>query len=101
MVPALVLAIAGTMSAIPVFWQLPNRFLAGAAAAAGVAIINSIANLAGAVAPYSLGVVKDATGHLSAGLVAAALVEAVAAALVLAAPSLRGAAAAPRRRRRY
>lgn len=94
---ALVLAIAGTMSAIPVFWQLPNRFLAGAAAAAGVAMINSIANLAGAVAPYSLGVVKDATGRLSAGLVVAALVEALAVALVLAAPSLRETAPAPRR----
>jgi sugar phosphate permease len=92
-VVALVLAISGTMSAIPVFWQLPSRFLTGAAAAAGVAMINSIANLAGAVAPYSLGVVKDATGHLSAGLIGAALVEAVAVALVLAAPSLRGSAA--------
>jgi sugar phosphate permease len=96
LVLALVLAIAGTMSAIPVFWQLPNRFLAGAAAAAGVAMINSIANLAGAVAPYSLGVVKDATGHLSAGLVGAALVEAMAVALVLAAPSLRERVAAAR-----
>ena len=93
---ALVLAITGTMSAIPVFWQLPNRFLAGAAAAAGVAMINSIANLAGAVAPWSLGVVKDATGHLSAGLVGAALVEALAVGLVLAAPSLRESAGAPR-----
>ena len=94
---ALVLAITGTMSAIPVFWQLPNRFLAGAAAAAGVAMINSVANLAGAVAPWSLGVVKDATGRLSAGLVGAALVEALAVALVLAAPSLREIAPAPRR----
>ena len=92
---ALTLAIAGTMSAIPVFWQLPNRFLEGAAAAAGVALINSIANLAGAVAPYSLGVVKDATGHLSIGLVGAAVVEALAVLLVMAAPSLRGKAAAP------
>jgi len=92
---ALVLAIAGTMSAIPVFWQLPNRFLAGAAAAAGVAMINSIANLAGAVAPWTLGVVKDATGRLTAGLVGAAMVEALAVALVLAAPSLRERLAAP------
>jgi MFS family permease len=92
---ALTLAIAGTMSAIPVFWQLPNRFLDGAAAAAGVALINSIANLAGAVAPYSIGLVKDSTGHLSIGLVAAAIVEAGAVLLALAAPSLRGRSAAP------
>jgi MFS family permease len=88
-VAALTLAIAGTMSAIPVFWQLPNRFLAGAAAAAGVAIINSIANLAGAVAPYTLGAVKDATGRLSPGLAGGACVEALAVVLILAAPSLR------------
>ena len=31
----LALAIVGTMSAIPVFWQMPNRFLSGAAAAGG------------------------------------------------------------------
>jgi MFS family permease len=92
---ALTLAIAGTMSAIPVFWQLPNRFLDGAAAAAGVALINSIANLAGAVAPYSIGLVKDSTGHLSIGLVAAAIVESIAVLLALAAPSLRARAIAP------
>jgi sugar phosphate permease len=32
---ALTLAIVGTMSAIPVFWQMPNRVLAGTAAAGG------------------------------------------------------------------
>ena len=42
---ALTLAIVGTMSAIPVFWQMPNRILSGTAAAGGVALINSIANL--------------------------------------------------------
>ena len=52
------LAIIGTMSAIPVFWQLPGRFLAGAAAAGGVALINSIANLAGFGAPAMLGIVR-------------------------------------------
>src|SRR5205085_1029795 len=41
---ALTLAIVGTMSSIPVFWQMPNRFLSGTAAAGGVALINSIAN---------------------------------------------------------
>ena len=56
---ALTLAIVGTMSAIPVFWQMPNRFLAGTAAAGGVALINSIANLAGFGAPWMLGLIKD------------------------------------------
>jgi MFS family permease len=77
------LAIVGTMSAIPVFWQLPGRFLAGAAAAGGVALINSIANLAGFGAPFMLGVIKTQTGGLSPGLLIVALVEVGATVLIL------------------
>ncbi|PZQ90705.1 MAG: MFS transporter [Leifsonia xyli] len=49
-------------SALPNFWTLPTRFLTGAAAAAGVALINTIGNLAGFSAPIITGVVKDWTG---------------------------------------
>jgi len=77
------LAIIGTMSAIPVFWQLPGRFLAGAAAAGGVALINSIANLAGFGAPFMLGVIKTQTGGLSLGLLIVAAVEVCATLLIL------------------
>ncbi|AYF97347.1 MFS transporter [Protaetiibacter intestinalis] len=49
-------------SALPNFWTLPTRFLTGAAAAAGVALINTIGNLAGFSAPYITGAVKDWTG---------------------------------------
>jgi sugar phosphate permease len=77
------LAIVGTMSAIPVFWQLPGRFLAGAAAAGGVAMINSIANLAGFGAPFMLGVIKTQTGGLSLGLLIVAVVEFGATVLIL------------------
>ena len=80
---ALALAIVGTMSAIPVFWQMPNRFLSGAAAAGGVALINSIANLAGFGAPWMLGVIKTSTGSLSAGLYVVAAVEVCATLLIL------------------
>ena len=81
---ALTLAIVGTMSAIPVFWQMPNRFLAGTAAAGGVALINSFANLAGFGAPWMLGTIKTATGNLSPGLYVVAAIEACAAVLILA-----------------
>jgi MFS family permease len=81
---ALTLAIVGTMSAIPVFWQMPNRFLSGTAAAAGVALINSIANLAGFGAPWMLGVIKTNTGSLSPGLFVVAAVEICATLLILA-----------------
>jgi MFS family permease len=77
------LAIIGTMSAIPVFWQLPGRFLAGAAAAGGVALINSIANLAGFGAPFMLGVIKTQTGGLSPGLLIVAGIEVMATVLIL------------------
>ena len=77
------LAIVGTMSAIPVFWQLPGRFLAGAAAAGGVALINSIANLAGFGAPFMLGIIKTQTGGLAPGLLIVAAVEVCATVLIL------------------
>ena len=85
-VPALLalgVAVVGTMSAIPVFWQMPNRALAGAAAAAGVAFINSIANLAGFAAPYLMGAVKDGTGSLSWGLWIVAAFEALTVILIV------------------
>jgi sugar phosphate permease len=80
---ALAVAIIGTMSAIPVFWQLPNRILSGAAAAAGVALINSIANLAGFASPWLIGELKSATGGLSSGLLIIAAVEAAAFLLII------------------
>ena len=75
--PALTLAIVGTMSAIPVFWQLPNLFLSGSAAACGIALINSIANLAGFGAPWFLGVVKTSAGTFAPGLLTIAAIEAL------------------------
>ena len=76
-------AIVGTMSAIPVFWQMPGRFLAGTAAAGGVALINSIANLAGFGAPWMLGLIKTSTGQLSPGLFVVAGIEVCALLLIL------------------
>ena len=80
----LIVAVSGTMSAIPVYWQMPNFFLVGAAAAIGVAFINSIANLAGFGAPFLMGAIKDATGSFSAGLLIVAMIEACAALLIMA-----------------
>ncbi|TCO81490.1 D-galactonate transporter [Plasticicumulans lactativorans] len=80
---ALTLAIVGTMSAIPVFWQVPNYFLSGSAAAAGIALINSVANLAGFGAPYAMGLIKTSTGQMSPGLYAVAIIEALATVFLL------------------
>lgn len=43
----LCLAQAGMMSMLPVFWTLPGAFLSGTAAAGGIALINSVANIGG------------------------------------------------------
>jgi MFS family permease len=51
----LCLAQAGMMAVLPVFWALPPLFLGGAAAAAGIALINSVANIGGIFAPSVIG----------------------------------------------
>lgn len=51
----LCMAQTGMMSMLPVFWTLPTAFLTGAAAAAGIAMINSIANIGGILGPSILG----------------------------------------------
>ena len=59
---ALTLGTAGVLSVLPVFWTLPTALLGGAGAAAGIALINSVGNLAGFVSPFMVGAIKDATG---------------------------------------
>ena len=61
-------AMAGSLSNIALFWTLPTAALRGTSAAAGIAAINSIGNLAGFLSPYLIGVVKDATGEATYGL---------------------------------
>ena len=58
----------GTFSLYPVFWTLPPLFLSGRAAAAGIAAINALANLAGFAAPFAVGLIKDYTGSFTGGL---------------------------------
>ena len=51
----LCLAQTGMMSMLPVFWTLPTAFLTGAAAAGGIAMINSVANIGGIFGATILG----------------------------------------------
>jgi D-galactonate transporter len=64
----------GSFSVLPVFWAMPTAFLSGTAAAAGVAYINSIANISGFVGPFIMGYIKDATGSFDGGLLVIAAV---------------------------
>ncbi|KGS04082.1 MULTISPECIES: MFS transporter [Burkholderia] len=57
----LVLATAGALTALAMFWPLPTLVLTGTAAAGGVALINSLGQIAGFVSPYIVGWIKDAT----------------------------------------
>jgi ACS family tartrate transporter-like MFS transporter len=60
---------SGIYSLFGPFWSLPNEFLTGFSAAAGIAFINSIGNVGGFVGPYALGAVSKATGSFRGGLV--------------------------------
>jgi MFS family permease len=61
-------AAAGAICATAQFWALPTAFLGGMTAAAGIATINCIANLAGFFSPSLVGWLNDATGQQGAGL---------------------------------
>jgi MFS transporter, ACS family, tartrate transporter len=66
---ALSLAAVGIFAVLPCFWTLPTAVLSGSAAAGGIALINSIGNLAGFVGPYAIGFIKDQTQSFAPGLI--------------------------------
>ena len=69
---SLTLACAGILAALPLFWSCPTAILTGAAAAGGIAWINSLGNLAGFVSPYMVGHIKDLTQSTNVGMYALA-----------------------------
>jgi len=69
----LTLAAIGIFGIFAVFWTLPTAWLSGTAAAGGIALINSIGNLAGFGGPYLIGWIKDSTGSTANGLLALAV----------------------------
>jgi D-galactonate transporter len=62
------LAAMGVLTCSPLFWSLPTAFLSGTAAAAGIAVINSVGNLAGFVSPFLVGWLKDTTHSNQTGM---------------------------------
>jgi ACS family tartrate transporter-like MFS transporter len=65
---ALCLTAMGCYPALPVFWTLPTSLLAAGAAAAGIALANSIGNIGGFLGPTLVGYVTEATGSYAAAL---------------------------------
>nr|WP_315592543.1 MFS transporter [uncultured Cupriavidus sp.] len=84
---ALTLATIGILTTLPLFWSLPTAFLAGTGAAAGIALINSLGNLAGFISPYAVGWLKDLTKSTDSGMYLLAVCMVVGAALVLSVPA--------------
>jgi len=66
---ALSLVAAGAYSFFGPFWSIPCEFLAGYAAASGIALINSIGSVSGFAGPFAIGFFKNKTGSMFWGLV--------------------------------
>jgi sugar phosphate permease len=69
----LLLAVAamGIYSVYGPFYSLPGDFLTGFAAASGIALVSSVANLGGFAGPYAIGWISQKTGSLYGGLAVA------------------------------
>ncbi|WP_020669155.1 MFS transporter [Amycolatopsis nigrescens] len=82
---AVTVCAVGVCAALPTFWALPSNFLSGAAAAGGIALINSLGNISGFAAPYITGWLRDLTGSQRTGMwaVGACMVAAACVALAL------------------
>jgi MFS transporter, ACS family, tartrate transporter len=65
------------------FWSMPTMFLTGAAAATGIAWINSLGNLGGFFGPSLVGWAKNLTGSFAGGLYTLALCALVSAVISL------------------
>ena len=61
---------AGVVASIPSFWALPPKLLAGAGAGAagGIALINTLGQLGGIVSPVLVGRIRDLTGTTTPAL---------------------------------
>lgn len=83
----LCIAASGVLTASSLFWMLPTNFLGGVSAAAGIAAVNSFANLAGFCSPYIIGWVTTNTGSNAIGMFLITTVLIFGASLVLRVPA--------------
>jgi len=67
-------ALVGVTAARAIFWTIPTRFLTGAAAAGGLAFINSIGTIGGFAGPSMMGWLKEFSGSYVIGLTAMAAI---------------------------
>jgi ACS family tartrate transporter-like MFS transporter len=80
---AVIGALFSIWSMLGPFWGIATSFLGAGAAAAGIALINSLGNLGGFAGPWLVGMAKDLTSHYSAGFALIAFFLAVAGCVVI------------------
>jgi sugar phosphate permease len=81
-IAALAVAASALMCQFAVFWSLPTAILAGSAAAAGIAWVNSLGNLAGQASPYAVGLIRDHTHSMIPALLFLSLMQLATALLI-------------------
>ncbi|MGC1330353.1 MFS transporter, partial [Pseudomonas sp.] len=75
-------AAIGFKAASALFWPIPQGYLDARIAAAVIALINSIGNLGGFVAPATFGFLEQTTGSIEGGLYGLAITSMVAAVVI-------------------
>jgi MFS transporter, ACS family, tartrate transporter len=88
-IAAFALAYFGISGSLPVFWNLPTAFLGPAAAAGGIAFINSVGNISGYAAPQCVGLLRDFSGSYRMPMVVMGMMVTIAGILVPMAARLR------------
>ncbi|TCR80146.1 MFS transporter [Rhizobium sp. BK376] len=78
----LTIGAAGIGGASPTIWIFPSTLLTGTAAAAGIALINSVGSTGGFFGPTIIGWVRDATGGFQGALLFLAAAMAITAAAI-------------------
>lgn len=84
LIVALALLGTGIIASIPAFWALPPKLLAGAGAGAagGIALINTLGQFGGIVSPVMVGYIKDVSGSTTPALYVIGVTSLLAAALL-------------------
>lgn len=82
-IAALTVVTVALMCEFAVFWAFPTAILSGSAAAAGIAWINSVGNLAGYVSPHAVGIIRDRTYSMIPALLALAGAQLMTALMIL------------------
>lgn len=85
LIVSLALMGTGIIASIPAFWALPPKLLAGAGAGAagGIALINTVGQMGGIVSPVMVGYIKDITGSTTPALYIIGATSLIAAALLI------------------